>query len=409
MTTTTATDSAKIALAVAERLLDPDAVSVAVPGPGAASLARGLAGTALLHARLSAADPVFAAAAADHWAKAAAYARPTGYEGPGIFHNPGGLAASLIIGTAYLPDPQSRHQTVERAARWMSAQAVGLADQHQAQRAAGKLDTPRHIYDVITGLAGIGRVLLAAVRAGHDAQPGLLAALTTLTTMIHTRRGPLPGWWSSNTPSQAPCAATGTAHGIAGPLMLLARARLAGYEVDGQADAIKDAAAWLLRWQAPDTLDWPPYITQTELTTGVAAPAPGRRDAWCYGTAGIHRALTAASRTTGDTAFSEAADTALRTLTARPATRWDVEGPALCHGYAGVVQAAHEDQAAAAITALFNDSVPFGFSSAGKPPATSDDPGLLTGAAGAALALADHAAIPAPQVADPWDALLLLS
>ncbi|WP_283132821.1 lanthionine synthetase C family protein [Rhizohabitans arisaemae] len=406
---TTTADSAKIAFAVAERLLDPESVAAAVPGPGTASLARGLAGTALLHARLSATDPVFAAAADHHWAKAAAYAGPTGYEGPGVYHNPGGLAASLIIGTAYLPAPESRHQAVERAARWMSAQAVDLAGQHQAHQAAGEIGTPRHVYDVITGLTGIGRVLLASVRTGHDAEPGLLAALTSLTTMIHTRHGPLPGWWSSNTPTEAPCAATGIAHGIAGPLMLLSQARVAGHEVDGQAEAIREAAAWLLRWQISDTRDWPPYVTETELTTGIAAPVSGRRDAWCYGTPGIHRALTAAARAIGDPALGEAADNARSALIARLAACWDVAGPALCHGYAGVLQATRDDQAAAAVIALFNNSDRFGFPRAAKPSETSEDPGFLTGAAGAALALADHGAIPAAPGADPWEVLLLLA
>ncbi len=407
--TAVTTQSARIAFTVAERLLDPAAVAAAVPGPGAASLARGLAGTALLHARLSATDRVFAAAAGDHWAKAAACARPTGYEGPGIYRNPGGLAASLIIGTAYLPDPRSRRPAVERAARWMSARAVDLADQHRDYLAAGGTSTPRHVYDVITGLAGIGRVLLAAVRAGHDAEPGLQAALSTLTTMAQTRHGPFPGWWSSTTPTEAPCAATGMAHGIAGPLTLLSQASAAGYTVGGQAEAIREASDWLLRWHIPDTRDWPPYVTEAELTTGVAAPVPGRRDAWCYGTPGIRRALTFAAQATADPTLGEAADSALNTLTTRPPSRWDVDGPALCHGYAGVLQATHSDQAAAAVTALFDDRDRFGFPHAAKRSETNEDPGFLTGAVGAALALADHAAIPGPHVADPWDALLLLS
>jgi hypothetical protein len=45
------------ALVTAERLMDPAAVLVAAPGSAGASLAGGLAGTALLHARLSTTDP----------------------------------------------------------------------------------------------------------------------------------------------------------------------------------------------------------------------------------------------------------------------------------------------------------------------------------------------------------------
>jgi lantibiotic biosynthesis protein len=38
----------------------------------------------------------------------------------------------------------------------------------------------------------------------------------------------------------------------------------------------------------------------------------------------------------------------------------------------------------------------------------ADEPGLLTGAAGIALALADPAILPAPDVPTPWTAALLL-
>jgi hypothetical protein len=48
------------ALTTAERLLNPEEVLAAVPAGGSLS---GLAGTALLHARLATVDPVFAQAA----------------------------------------------------------------------------------------------------------------------------------------------------------------------------------------------------------------------------------------------------------------------------------------------------------------------------------------------------------
>jgi lantibiotic biosynthesis protein len=109
------------------------------------------------------------------------------------------------------------------------------------------------MYDAINGLAGIGRVLLAALTAGYDtAESGLLAALQTLTAMIETQHGRRPGWWlpagehSTIHPSGA--ATTGMAHGIAGPVSLLATAHAAGWSVTGQRAAIQSAAHWLLRW-----------------------------------------------------------------------------------------------------------------------------------------------------------------
>src|SRR5450755_4233620 len=84
------------ALEIARRLLDPADVLAATPGD--ASLGSGLAGTALLHARLSSLDSAFAAAATRHWTAAATHAqrRPGG-----IYTGPGALATSLIIAVPY--------------------------------------------------------------------------------------------------------------------------------------------------------------------------------------------------------------------------------------------------------------------------------------------------------------------
>jgi len=190
-----ATPAGPAALAVAERLLRPEAVLAAVPGREGAPLAHGLAGTALRHARLATVDPVFRAAADSHWAAAASHARRYRAAGAGAFTSGGGLAASLIIGTGYLPDPAARQASAGRAAAWLARQAQRIAGDIDERRRAGDPCTPRAAYDVINGLAGIGRVLLAAVTAGLPAaEPGLLAALETLTTMIETPLGTRPGW-----------------------------------------------------------------------------------------------------------------------------------------------------------------------------------------------------------------------
>lgn len=410
------TDATRQAVTVAERLLKPEGVIAAVPAPAAGSLAHGLAGTALLHARLSTTDPVFAQAATAHWSEAANQAKRSGLDGVGIYHSPGGLAASLIIGTPYLPDPHPHHDAAARAARWLSARAVELAEQHRNNLAAGPVGTPWHVYDAITGLAGIGRVLLAAAQSGHgDAEPGLLAALDFLTTMVRTRHGARPGWWlpASQHPDSVQvdpsgAATTGMAHGIAGPLALLSLAQLAGYSVMRQDVAIRDAADWLLCWRTGRDTTWPPHITGTELDTGVAAPVPGRGDAWCYGIPGISRSFALAGRAIGDPVLTGTAAAASTSMAARPSGRWDVEGPTLCHGYAGVLQATTIGHAAGAVMDLFHPDQRFGFRHIENQNA-KDQPGFLVGAAGVALALADHGHLPARDVPARWDALLLLS
>src|SRR5688500_16887722 len=122
----TGTPAGTHALAIAEQLLRPEAVLTAVPGPECASLAHGLAGTALLHARLATIDPVFRAAADRHWAAAAGHAR-SHRAAAGIFTTGGGLAASLIIGAGYLPDPAARQEPAAQTAAWLSQQAQRIA------------------------------------------------------------------------------------------------------------------------------------------------------------------------------------------------------------------------------------------------------------------------------------------
>lgn len=409
------------ALEIAQRLLDP--IDVLAATPGDASLGSGLAGTALLHARLSAADRIFAAAAARHWTAAAIHAQ---HRAGGIYTGPGALATSLIIAVPYLPDPSPHHDVAARGAAWLSKRAVDISTQHQQRASAGATGTPWQVYDAVTGLSGIGRVLLAALANGHDhAEPGLTAALTALTTMINNPGdGTRPGWWLPPDghpagvavhPSGA--ATTGMAHGIAGVLALLSAARSAGWAVSGQTAAIGQAACWLLRWRDPRSGSWPPYVSGDELDQATQDPAtPGRRDAWCYGAPGIGAALALAGRALADPALARTGKVAVAALADRPAQTWDVTGPTLCHGYAGVLQTARltgthatTTQAADAIAASFDPSLPFAVPHHLNDRHHDNRPGFLTGAAGVALALADYAQLPALPVTTAWDATLLLS
>ncbi|MGH3190107.1 MAG: lanthionine synthetase LanC family protein [Streptosporangiaceae bacterium] len=394
------------ALTVGRLLLETASVEDALPERSRASMAHGLAGTALLHARLSAADPVFAVAASRHWERAAQLIRRSNDSGAGVFADRGGLAASLIIGSAMLPDPAPHHAAAQQAARWLSASASRIAETMS--------DPSWAAYDVINGLAGIGRVLLTARADGHhEAEPGLLAALRALTSMLSLRDGPRPGWWipASRHPSTVTVhpsggATTGMAHGVAGPLAFVAAAHAAGHTTSGQEAAIRNAAEWLLQWRTPGTWRWPPTITGDQLEGHESPPVPGRSDAWCYGTPGIARALAIAGLALADPSITEASTTALDSLAQRPPGQWDTEGPALCHGTAGVLQSAKTSPALADASAsqltqkIGQEEDPFGFTAS---------PGLLTGAAGTALALADHGQLPAPPGCSSWDALLLLS
>lgn len=409
------------AVSIAERIFEPEVVLSHVRPAAGASLSDGLAGTALLHARLAHLDPTFTRAAAAHWTKAAERARRASATG-GIYYTFGGLAASLIIGSPYLPDPQTNKVATDHAVRWMSAYAIAVAEQHEAFLQAGGTGTPWHVYDVISGLAGVGRVLLAASDDGHSgAEPGLYAALRTLTNTLTEPQGNRPGWWtapdqiSSATGTGGPeptgTATTGVAHGVAGPLALLARSVTAGYEVSDQKAAVRHAADWLCRWQTEGV--WQAYVSGDDLDAGSVTHRPGRQTAWCYGIPGISRALLMAGDALSDPTLTATASTTLASLAHRPEI-WDTEGPTLCHGHAGILQSAaglDEEVASVAVSALAqyaDPARPFAFAHRDHGQ-IHDNPGFLTGAAGVALALADHAGLPATPVRTPWDALLLVS
>jgi hypothetical protein len=153
-----------------------------------------------------------------------------------------------------------------RAVCWLAARALDLAHDREEHLRAGGVGTPWRIYDAINGLAGIGRVLLAARTARYDtAESGLLAALQTLTALINTPHSSRPGWWlpaSEHSPAASVhpsgAATTGMAHGIAGPLSLLATAHATGWSVAGQRAALQSAAHGLLRWRTDAAPSWAP-------------------------------------------------------------------------------------------------------------------------------------------------------
>ncbi len=416
-------NTAQAALAIAERLLDPQRVAAAAPAHAIATLADGLPGTALLHARLSTIDPVFADAARAHWTAAAEKARPGAFQGAGVYGAPGGLTASLVLGSAYLPDPEIIAKTTHRSISWLSARAVEVATKYVNLVQTGSSETSWSVYDAISGLAGIGRILLAAAVDGSpSAEPGLVAALTAMTTMLTDRGRPQPGWWvpTEQHPSIAAArldhtgaADTGLAHGVAGPLAFLSLAHSAGRTITGQLTAIRDAANWLERWRADDG-GWPGHVSGSELTDGASVSSQhGRRTAWCYGTPGIVRSLIHAASALGDPVLAETALADLGRLD-QAYTGWDAEGPTLCHGHAGVLRCATgidvavAGQAAAKVEQSIECDRPFLVAHV-QHGTNHDNPGFLTGAAGVALALSELAEIPSPPVRTTWDALLLIA
>ena len=242
-------------------------------------------------------------------------------------------------------------------------------------------------YDLTSGLAGIGGVLLA-IPAARGLLVDLLDRLTRWTAA---------GFHAGFEPDQH-TVNLGLAHGIPGPLALFALASRAGVECE----------------------EWVAHELATRLVTGIVptdygpdlplmlpSPTPEpSRIGWCYGNIGAARALQLAGDAFGQPAWTATALALLRSGLARvddPVSR--IEDAALCHGTAGLLHvvglisadAGNPPDLVAAHAALANrllaEPVP-------------DAPGLLVGATGVALALLSAAG---PIEGTDWDRTLLVS
>ncbi|WP_238428662.1 lanthionine synthetase C family protein [Frankia nepalensis] len=275
-----------------------------------------------------------------------------------------------------------------------------------------------HEYDLINGLTGLGALVLHRGREG-DLLRDVLAYLVRLTLPIRVDGRDLPGWWATGSPDRhastrwnAGHAGFGMAHGVAGPLALLAITLRQGIVVAGQADALHTLLVWLDQWRRGQgqTAWWPEVIDHDELhTSNIARPGP-HRPSWCYGSPGIARAQHLAALAIGDRQrASDAVETMIGCLTdVRRLARLTDAG--LCHGWAGLLLTAHR---AAADTNTDKLHAVLGAAEAqmrqylrdqGEP--TSE--GFLDGAAGIALVAASLDIAPNPALPG-WDRCLLIS
>jgi hypothetical protein len=183
---------------------------------------------------------------------------------------------------------------------------------------------------------------------------------------------------------------------------------------------LRGAVTWLLarREARPDHPGFGVWLSSRD----EREPAPARL-AWCYGDLGIAAALLAAARCAAEPRWERAALDVGRRAAARPAESSGVVDAGLCHGAAGVghvfnrmYRATGDEALGAAARAWLARAIDLRSPDEGVAgyraytvrdgsPVWADDPGLLTGAAGVALALLAAAT----DVEPAWDRVLLLS
>jgi len=319
------------------------------------------------------------------------------------------------------------------------AQALAVLDEHittltrhRLRRACERIDAGMlpalREYDLIRGLTGIGAYLLhrqlpppgtpsSPVRTSGGLLGEVLAYLVRLTQPLVLEDGTVvPGWWTGNAPTDEPSpdwlgghGNLGLAHGIAGPLALLALAARRGIEVSGQTEAIGRICAWLDQWQmGTGTLAWwPELISRREYTAGTTTQAGPGRPSWCYGTPGLARAQQLAGRALGDPRRQRDAELALAGCLADHRQLAQLTDASLCHGWAGLLHTTYRVASDSAEPKRFNQRQVLDRARQFRYDQTRPtDDGLLIGVAGIQLAL--HTATTGTPPLSGWDACLLL-
>ena len=210
----------------------------------------------------------------------------------------------------------------------------------------------------------------------------------------------------------------GLAHGVTGVIALLGATCAAGVAVKKARPLLASAVSWLMAQKQPPGTG----STFSNLVAPGEVGSPSR-SAWCYGDPGIAAALLVAARGAGEPAWEREALALARRAATRPPEEAGVRDAGLCHGAAGLAhifnrlfQATGDRSLGRASRFWFERAMEMrqpgrgigGFQALTFPcgrPVWRDEPGLLTGAAGIALALLAACSNQEPE----WDRFLLLS
>jgi hypothetical protein len=304
-----------------------------------------------------------------------------------------------------------------------AADADGLEDvDEQLEAVAAGAPAPGHGLDLVSGLTGVG--VYALERLPDPRARALLARVAVRLTEAAQRAPRGLGWW---TPAEHlpptkrerfPSGAwdLGLAHGAAGMLAVLAGAHRAEALTPAGRDVLMGARTFLEAQCAAHRA--PTYLTPT-------GPAAGTRPAWCYGTPGVALGLFWCARALDD-AEGEARALVLARAAAREAQEAEarIKEPGLCHGTAGLAhffnrlyQASGDASLGEAARQWLQRTLDLhqvgqgvgGFRAWGRQPdgrlGWTEEPGLVVGATGVALALLAGASAIEPG----WDRTMLFS
>ncbi|MFD0446154.1 lanthionine synthetase C family protein [Streptomyces indonesiensis] len=327
----------------------------------------------------------------------------------GMYLGVGSLAFATLMAhrarsAGYINAMAHLDQRVKKQARWMvecsaKARLSALAD-----------------FDVTRGLSGIGRYLLARGAAGETELRLILSRFVELSQRVPFRGHRVPGWWALEGPrGESPQGDfsdghlnLGLAHGICGPLVLLATAYSSGVIVEGQREAIEEIVGVLLDSISEDAhgIYWPRLMTLTDWSNQTSSDRYRPRPSWCYGTPGVTRAIQLAALALQNSNWHEIAAQSLLSLLSIPLGEMGIQDASLCHGWASLLHMVRacnhvisddrltdfSHRIAERILSELDEEAPFGFRAAMlNVPQGADVPGFLEGATGISLALESYA------------------
>ncbi|ARQ70645.1 lanthionine synthetase C family protein [Streptomyces marincola] len=273
---------------------------------------------------------------------------------------------------------------------------------------------PMEEFDLIQGLSGLAAYHLSRHRH-HEITSDTLAYLVRLTEPLSDPAG-LPPWWMNVAPTGASHpdfpdghGNFGLAHGIGAALAVLSQALLCGLAMPGLADAVERICSWTDRWrQGNDACPWWPGLISAQQAADHHVHAELRpRPSWCYGASGTARAQQLAGLALRDPTRVQLAENAILDALRDPNQRAMLPEIGLCHGMAGLLQAAWRMATETDNAEIAAELPPLAGRLITELEKKKHDPELLDGTAGAALALHTLATNDAP--APHWDTFLALA
>jgi lantibiotic biosynthesis protein len=377
----------------------------------AQSLGRGAAGIALLHIERARTGRGSWTTAHEH-VVAMTRSAVVAHGGCSLFQGAPAVAYVLHLAnqTAYANALATLDAHIDRATRERLRRAHERIDH-------GRLPALRE-FDLISGLTGLGVYQLHRHGSGELLEH-VLRYVVRLCEPLSLDGIALPGWWTGNDTADYASEAwpgghgnLGIAHGIGGPLALMASAARRGIHVPGQTDAIRSICSWLDQWQKGDGTAawWPGTISMSELESGTLGQSGPQRPSWCYGTPGIARAQQVAGLALGDQARQHQAEATLLGCITDHRQLDQLDDASLCHGWAGLVQTTWRAVADADPGSSLANELPRLVSHLEEIPRPEDEQKkeeLLEGATG--VYLTQITATPTVEHAPAWDTCLLLT